>query len=323
MNLKKRDIDGCYECNSALYPKYKKKNKIFPTYCSKCKKINRSVVKNCPICKSSKYEMWGESVRNFYSVKCKSCQIVYVKNPLSSFAQNLFYKNYHTTVHQKEKKKNKQRSKMYKLELNFIKKGVNNYERIKNVLDVGCGGGYLLDLLKIDGKKTFGTEIGIDSFNVARKKHKMYFGNFDRKLIIKKKFDLIIFRGVIEHVEDPIGYIKKAQKLLKKNGHVFITATPNLDCIAAKLFKERWSLHRPESHILHLSEEHVDKIFKTKSFIKVASKSFYLDTPYENFERDLISILNEIKRKKKKIKSKNISPAFFESMMSVIYKKVL
>ena len=136
---------------------------------------------------------------------------------------------------------------MYKLELNFIKKGINNYERIKNVLDVGCGGGYLLDLLKIDGKKTFGTEIGIDSFNVARKKHKMYFGNFDHKLVIKKQFDLIIFRGVIEHVEDPIGYIKKAQKLLKKNGHIFITATPNLNCIAAKLFKERWSLHRPES----------------------------------------------------------------------------
>ena len=75
-------------------------------------------------------------------------------------------------------------------------------------------------------------------------------------------------------------------------------------------------------HILHLSEEHVDEIFKTKSFIKVASKSFYLDTPYENFERDLVSILNEIKEKKKKIKSKNISPAFFESMMSVIYKKI-
>ena len=80
MNLKKkRDIDGCYECNSELYPKYKKKNKIFPTYCLKCKKINRSVVKNCPICKSSKYEMWGEPVRNFYSVKCKSCQIVYIR----------------------------------------------------------------------------------------------------------------------------------------------------------------------------------------------------------------------------------------------------
>ena len=25
MNLKKRDIDGCYECNSTLHPKYQKK----------------------------------------------------------------------------------------------------------------------------------------------------------------------------------------------------------------------------------------------------------------------------------------------------------
>lgn len=321
MIIKKRYIDGCFSCNSRLAPKYNKKIKSFPRVCVKCKTINRTIVKNCPYCKSKKYEMWGRPVRNFFSAKCNSCGIVYIKNPLSNEGQNLFYKYYLTNVHQKEKVKNKQRSKMYRLELDFLIKNMINFKKTKDILDVGCGGGYFLDLLKKEGKKTHGIEVGTDSYLVAKRKHKMYFGEFGHKLKIKKKFDLIIFRGVIEHVKNPTGYVLKAQKLLKRGGYIFITATPNLDCAAAKIFKERWSLHRPESHLLHLSEEHVDKIFNKKSFLKVASKSFYLDTPYENLEKDLVLILNEIRKQKRKIKSDKISPAFFESMMTVLFKK--
>ena len=40
----------------------------------------------------------------------------------------------------------------------------------------------------------------------------MFYGNFDRKLKINRKFDLIILRGVIEHVDDPKSYVFGAQK---------------------------------------------------------------------------------------------------------------
>ena len=164
-------------------------------------------------------------------------------------------------------------------------------------------------------------EVGRDSYMEAQKKHKMYYGEFNEKLKIKTKFDLIIMRGVIEHVTNPKKYVYFGQKLLKKNGYLFITATPDLNSIAARVFKERWTLHRPESHILHLTEEHVDSLFPSKKFTKVGSKSLYLDTPYENFKDDIKKISNEITSQNNGNTSTKESPPFFGSMMTVVYRK--
>ena len=149
----------------------------------------------------------------------------------------------------------------------------------------------------------------------------MFYGEFDKNLKIKTKFDLIIMRGVIEHVRNPKQYVYYGQKLLKKNGYLFITATPDLDSVAARVFKERWTLHRPESHIIHLTEKHIDILFSKKKFTKVGSKSLYLDTPYENFEDDVKKFAKEITNQQKKNTSIKESPAFFGSMMTLVYKK--
>lgn len=322
MEIKKRHVDGCIKCNSKIL-KFEKdiKGKKYPTTCKNCKTILRKIVNYCPYCKSKSYEKWGEKVRNFYSVKCKNCELVYLKNPLSNKTQSLYYKNYATNVHQKGNLKNKQRSIMYKHELNYLIETADNFKKIKDVLDIGCGGGFFLDLLKKYKKNTYGIEVGRDSFEIANRKHKMFYGNFDRKLKINRKFDLIILRGVIEHVDDPKSYVFGAQKILKRNGYIFISATPDLDSIAAKIFKERWTQHRPESHIIHLSEKHVDKLFPKKKFVKLGSKSLYLNTPYENFKKDIIQMSDEIKRQSVRKKSKMISPPFFGNMMTLIYKK--
>ena len=319
--IKEKKIYGCYNCFAKLVPLKKSKSPFYPVICSKCKTINRKIINNCLFCGSKNSEPWGKPVRNFFSVKCKNCNIVYIKNPLLKKVQSLFYENYLKNVHQKKQIKKKQRSIMYKIELNYLISCIKNFKKIKNVLDVGCGGGYFLDLLKKIKKKTFGVEAGRDSFLEAKKKHKMFYGEFNEKLNIKHKFDLIVMRGVIEHVSYPKKYAYYGQKLLKKNGYLFITATPNLDSIAARIFKERWTLHRPESHILHLSEGHVDKLFPRKKFTKVGSKSLYLDTPYENFEQDIKRISKEITSQNKGNNSHQESPPFFGSMMTVVYKK--
>ncbi len=322
MQIKKKQVNGCLNCSSKVFTFEKDiLGKKYPTKCRKCGTQNRRIVNYCPYCNSKKYFPWGNKIRDFYSAECSKCHLVYIKNPLSAEAQNLYYKNYATNVHQKRNIKVKQRSIMYKQELNYLKSVVENFNNIKNVLDVGCGGGFFLDLFKKYNKKTYGVEVGDDSYLIAKKKHKMYYGNFDNNLNLKKKFDLIIMRGVVEHVENPKKYILKAQKILKKDGYIFISATPDLSCISAKIFKERWTQHRPESHILHLSENHIDNLFLNKKFTKVGSKSFYLKTPYENFEKDINEIVLEIKRQKKGIKSKSISPAFFGNMITLIYKK--
>ena len=60
---------------------------------------------------------------------------------------------------------------------------------------------------------------------------------------------------------------------------------------------------------------HIDNLFLNKKFTKVGSKSFYLKTPYENFEKDINEIVLEIKRQKKGNKSNYVlRPDFIKSL---------
>ena len=66
---------------------------------------------------------------------------------------------------------------------------------------------------------------------------------------------------------NPKYYIKLGQKILKKGGYFFITATPKLCSIAADIFKERWIVHSPESHVMHFTERHIDNLFIKEAYV--------------------------------------------------------
>ena len=100
---------------------------------------------------------------------------------------------------------------MYQLEfswiLPYIKKITGLY--MPKVLDVGCSGGYFLDIFKEHGFNTFGIEYGDEAVREASRKHKVFKGTFP-EIALTDQFDLIIFRGVIEHVPNPVSYLKKS-----------------------------------------------------------------------------------------------------------------
>jgi hypothetical protein len=48
----------------------------------------------------------------------------------------------------------------------------------------------------------------------------------------------------------------------------------------------------------------------------------YLGTSYENYKSDLSQMSDEITSQEPNTLKKNVSPPFFESMMSIIFKKI-
>ena len=98
--------------------------------------------------------------------------------------------------------------------LKYLKRG--------KILDVGCGGGFFLSKfpkkfnkigLDLDKRSS---EIGKKKFNIKILNKKL--GDED---LNKNTFNLIIFRGVIEHLYDPKVATDRAYTLLKK-GRIFI-----------------------------------------------------------------------------------------------------
>jgi len=108
----------------------------------------------------------------------------------------------------------------------------------KRILDLGCGDGWVGELLI----KKFGSIVhGVDILDKALKKAKK------RGLITKKfdlsinkwpyksnTFDLIIAGDIIEHLYDTEKFIKECRRLLKKNGQL-ILSTPNINSYVNRL----------------------------------------------------------------------------------------
>ena len=112
------------------------------------------------------------------------------------------------------------------------KKLINEYVSSGVMCDVGCGTGEFHEILKWKGA-IFGMEISETAKVAAR--HRGV--DFSKSILTEVDFfDLIVFRGVIQHLPDPFGYLASSYKSLKPGGVIVFLMTPNADSICYKLF---------------------------------------------------------------------------------------
>lgn len=94
-----------------------------------------------------------------------------------------------------------------------------------SVLDVGCGSGEYLDLLKSEFKDLSvicGTEISeVAGKEALEKGFEIYIGTIE-ELNFTQKFDLIFLKQVIEHVHDPKFVIQKLLGCLSRKGFIVL-----------------------------------------------------------------------------------------------------
>lgn len=277
---------------------------------------DRANLKTCPWCDSEKQDSWGKAVRGFVSVRCAECRLIYVKNCLSDHGLRKYYQRYLSQVHRLDETLNRQRDEMYRLEYDLV----TDHLRGNSVLDVGCSGGYFLDVFKQHGFETTGVEFGEEAAAEAARKHDIWPGALP-DLVITHQFDLVIFRGVIEHVSRPKAYLDKAVSILRDDGVLFITSTPNADAFCCGLYEHKWNQHEPEAHIMHFSERHFDEYARHHGLRKLASRHFYEETPYADPAHDIVRVAAAVEQRRRGEDIDTVSPAFWSNMMSVIYRK--
>ncbi len=98
------------------------------------------------------------------------------------------------------------------------------------VLDLGCGDGTLLEIMRLKGLEAVGVEPNIRMVKLAKKRYpmvKVKQGDIDKA---KGKYDTITLTGVLEHIKYDESVLKKAYTKLNTGGQIIITvpAHPNL-----------------------------------------------------------------------------------------------
>jgi 2-polyprenyl-3-methyl-5-hydroxy-6-metoxy-1,4-benzoquinol methylase len=129
------------------------------------------------------------------------------------------------------------------------------------LLEVGSGLGYLTYALRKAGYNA----TGLDISNVAVEKAKQYLGNFYFQADVllyadqhPESFDVILLTEVIEHVDEPLTFMKALAKLLKTDGCIILT-TPNKSFYPKEAV---WSSANPPMHLWWFSEDSMQYIAK-------------------------------------------------------------
>lgn len=124
------------------------------------------------------------------------------------------------------------------------------------ILDIGCGDGLFFDqLLKfgnVEGVEPCSELISPDSPH----RHRIHLSTFDDMFRPGKHYSLILLLDVLEHVVNPVGFLRHALRLLTENGTILITVPA---------FNILWTNHDIVNH--HLTR------YTKKSFRAVAEKA--------------------------------------------------
>lgn len=120
------------------------------------------------------------------------------------------------------------------------------------LLDVGCGSGGWLYKHKLLGWEAHGVELVREAWDRSRGLGlQVYLGDIFA-VPRDKRFDVISFRSVLEHIPDPVETMERAGQLLAPGGRILVMA-PNIDSWGFRRYGINWYPLDPPRHLLQLT----------------------------------------------------------------------
>ncbi|MFA4941998.1 MAG: class I SAM-dependent methyltransferase [Patescibacteria group bacterium] len=233
----------------------------------------------CPICHSDKINFYSEK-NKCQTYCCTICGLAFVY-PISEDFKKIYGQDYFKNESGGSfgySDYDRDKEPMRGVFVSYLKDIENKVEGRK-IFDVGCATGYFLDIARDRGWQTGGMEISEYAAKEASERgHGIFFGNFSEEEI-KGKFDVVTMWDVLEHLDNPLKYLKTANRILTEDGFLLIN-TINRESLWAKILNKRWHLFIPPEHLFYYTPKSLETLLKNNGFqiekMKSAGKNFSL-----------------------------------------------
>lgn len=233
----------------------------------------------------SKQDKFGIDPAAFEVYECKECALRFVSPRPSATDIGRFYPE----TYQWKENESKHRGigdfvsnleKAYRY--HQIKTEIKKLERVlmpfpKKVLDVGCGTGDRLFLLRERGCDVYGVETSEQALYGQKKFGlNVYHGALEGACFESASFDLITLYNVLEHVHNPEQLLIEVARLLKPGGHL-VVEVPNAKSFQAQWFGARWAAVDIPRDLYYFNRQSLEPLLVSHGFV---TKSFDVMTNF-------------------------------------------
>jgi SAM-dependent methyltransferase len=138
------------------------------------------------------------------------------------------------------------------------------------LLDVGCGAGLLLSLVRRRGFEVMGVDVSPHAVRLAAAQDDIpvQAGTLDAARFPAGHFDIVTMFHILEHVTDPRAALQEAGRVLQPHGKL-ILQVPNIRSWQCRMFRTRW-------HGLDIPRHTID--FSPRSLVRLlAACGFHVE----------------------------------------------
>jgi SAM-dependent methyltransferase len=245
--------------------------------------VNDSMT-SCPLCSSCEFEELFEARDPHYGIsgthqimRCAGCSLTFVSPMYSDEESAQLYPDdyyaYQDSPALPPWKKIGKRILGYRLSSKDPK-----FEIPGRLLDIGCGSGEFLTLMRAQGWKTQGVEINAAAARAGRAKGlEIASGSLPDAQLPTASFDYVRASHSLEHMSSPEAVLEEMNRVLKPGGKLLI-AVPNCESWNARLFKQYWWHLCPPLHAFNYSVQTLSRLLALHQFRveKVIFNSDYL-----------------------------------------------
>jgi SAM-dependent methyltransferase len=220
----------------------------------------------CPVCSGTDTELYlDDQVRTISSesmgssrtrvchgriLRCASCRLGFSElRPSGEALANLYASLDNKTYENEQRARVRTAARHLRI--------VERYAGPGRLLDVGCASGMFLRAAASKGWAVVGVEPSRVFFESARQNlsgcGEVFCTVLQKADLPPSSFDVITLWDVLEHITEPVNFLRVCERLLKPGGLLFVNV-PDIESIQARLFGPRWPLLLQE-HLNYFTRE--------------------------------------------------------------------
>lgn len=249
--------------------------------------------------------LYGTTEKSFLVVECKNCRLIRLEpRPTPKELEHYYPPEYWYAPEGDTASRLEEAYRRFVLRdhVNFVLRAIDDSGEKGLVLDVGCGGGLFLKMLREHGLPVLGLEMSQAAAQSAWKRNgvAVVCGDLSKTPIERGTCAGVTMFHVLEHLHDPVSYLRSARDLLLPGGRL-VVQVPNASSWQFLMFGERWNGVDVPRHLVNYRQRDLENLLEYCGMEVVRRKHFSLRDNPAGFASSVAPGLDPMARKVRKV----------------------